>query len=93
VKCGHYRWWGPLAGGRPDDPGLSDRGNVVATAHENAHRAALSNPAVATDFYIPFGNAALGGVAVRKNVTDGAYGVFFAPTGCPAQPDPVGTIN
>jgi hypothetical protein len=93
VKCGHYRWWGPLAGGRPDDPGLSDRGNVVATAHENAHRAALSNPAVATDFYVPFGNAALGGVAVRKNVTDGAYGVFFAPTGCPAQPDPVGTIN
>jgi hypothetical protein len=93
VKCGHYRFWGPLAGGRPDDPALSDRGNVAATVHETAHRGALSNPAVATDFYVPFGNAALGGVAVRKNVTDGAYTVNFAPTGCPSEPDPVGTIH
>jgi len=95
VKCGHYRWWGPLAGGRPNNPALSNRGNVTPTAAETAHRFALSSVAAFASFdaYLPFGSAALGGVAVRKNVTDGAYSLSFAPVGCPAQPAPPGPIN
>jgi ABC-type phosphate transport system substrate-binding protein len=94
VKCGHYRWWGPLAGGRPNNPGLSDRGNVTPTASETAHRFALSSVAafVAFDSYLPFGNATFGGVAIRKNVTDGSYSLSFAPRNCPAQPNPPGNI-
>jgi ABC-type phosphate transport system substrate-binding protein len=98
VKCGHYRWWGPLAGGRVNSDPVAEGGTTSdragpATIHETGHRNALSNPGVATTFFVPFGNAALGGVALRKTVTDGAYSVGFAPTGCPAQPNPVGTIN
>jgi hypothetical protein len=94
AKCGHYRWWGPLAGGRPNDPAKSDRGNVTPTAAETAHRNALANPAAFanSDFYLPFGSASAGGVAIRKNVTDGSYSLAFAPTGCPAQPNPPGNI-
>ena len=94
VKCGHYRWWGPLAGGRPNNPALSDRGNVTPTANETAHRFALSSvPAFASfDAYLPFGSASQGGVAVRKNVTDGSYSLSFAPASCPAQPNPPGNI-
>jgi hypothetical protein len=94
TKCGHYRWWGPLAGGRPNDPAKSDRGNVTPTAAETAHRAALANPAAFTgsDFYLPFGSASAGGVAVRKNVTDGSYALAFRPANCPAQPNPPGNI-
>ncbi len=98
AKCGLYRWWGPLAGGRVNADPVSEGGTTSdragpATIHETGHRNALSNPGVATDFYVPFGSAALGGVALRKTVTDGAYTVGFAPTGCPAQPNPIGTIN
>ena len=94
VKCGHYRWWGPLAGGRPNNPALSNRGNVTPTASETAHRFALSSvPAFASfEAYLPFGSASQSGVAVRKNVTDGSYSLSFAPTGCPAQPNPPGNI-
>lgn len=94
VRCGHYRWWGPLAGGRPDNPALSNRGNATATASETAHRFALSSvPAFASfDAYLPFGNASQGGVAVRKSTTDGPYTLAFAPTNCPAQPVAPGNI-
>jgi len=95
VKCGHYRWWGPLAGGRPNNPALSDRGNATPTASETAHRFALSSVAAFVNFeaYLPFGSASLGGVAVRKNVTDGSYALAFSPVGCPAQPAAPGPIN
>jgi hypothetical protein len=86
TKCGMYRWWGPLTGGRPSSPGTSDRGNAVATSFENAHRTALQSKVVfATSLsYLP-----ASGVAVTKNVTDGSYRLNnFAPVGCPAQPNP-----
>jgi hypothetical protein len=94
VRCGHYRWWGPLAGGRPNNPALSDRGNASPTASETAHRFALSSVPTFASFksYLPFGNASQGGVAVRKNATDGPYTLSFAPTNCPAQPVAPGNI-
>ena len=94
VKCGQYRFWGPLAGGRPNNPALSDRGNATATAAETAHRFALASPAAfpSAVAYLPFGSASQGGVAVRKNVTDGAYTLGFRPNNCPAQPNPPGNI-
>ena len=85
VRCGHYRWWGPLAGGRPNDPALSDRGNVTPTASETAHRFALSSVPAFASFkaYLPFGTASQGGVAIRKNVTDGSYTLRFRPRAAP----------
>ena len=42
VKCGHYRWWGPLAGGRPDDPApLRPRERDGDRARDGAPRGAL----------------------------------------------------
>jgi hypothetical protein len=75
VKCGHYRWWGPLAGGvGPKNPG---------SAFVTAHRSALKNPTVYANklAYLP-----LNGVAFSKQATDGAYTITFIPTSCPAAP-------
>jgi hypothetical protein len=76
VKCGHYRYWGPLAGGvGQHNPG----GSPFITAH----RAALKNKAVFVNAlaYLP-----LGAVGFTKNATDGAYSISFLPTSCPAAP-------
>ena len=91
VKCGQYRFWGPLAGGRPNNPALSDRGNATATAAETAHRFALASPAAfpSAVAYLPFGSASQGGVAVRKNVTDGAY-PRVPPEQLPRAAEPAG---
>jgi hypothetical protein len=75
VRCGHYRWWGPLAGGL----GTHNPGSAFVTAH----RAALKNPAVyaASVAYLP-----LDGVGFTKTATDGFYSISFVPTSCPAAP-------
>jgi hypothetical protein len=76
VKCGHYRFWGPLAGG----VGAHNSGGSVFIT---AHRAALKNKNVFTNAvaYLP-----LGAVGFTKNATDGAYSISFLPTTCPAAP-------
>ena len=54
VKCGHYRFWGPLAGGvGTHNPGGS--------AFITAHRAALKNKAVYVNAlaYLPLGGGRL----------------------------------
>jgi hypothetical protein len=76
VRCGHYRFWGPLAGGvGTHNPGGS--------AFITAHRAGLKNAAVYTNAlaYLP-----LGGVGFSKNATDGSYSIAFVPTTCSAAP-------
>lgn len=76
VKCGHYRFWGPLAGGvGAHNPGGS--------AFITAHRAALKNRNVYTNAvaYLP-----LNSVGFTKNATDGAYSIAFLPTTCSAAP-------
>jgi len=76
VRCGHYRYWGPLAGGvGQHNPG----GSQFITAH----RAALKNGTVYTNAlaYLP-----LGAVGFTKNATDGSYSVSFVPTACSGAP-------
>ncbi len=89
VKCGHYRWWGPLSGGRANNPATSSRGNATINAFEAAHRDGLRNKILFASFesYLP-----LSGVGFTKNVTDGGYTLQFAPQGCPAQPTAPGLI-
>jgi hypothetical protein len=76
VKCGHYRFWGPLAGG------VGAR-NAGGSAFITAHRAALKNGAVYTNAlaYLP-----LGKVGFTKNATDGSYSMQFVPTSCSSAP-------
>jgi ABC-type phosphate transport system substrate-binding protein len=76
VKCGHYRFWGPLAGG-------VGAHNPSGSAFITAHRAALKNKNVFLNAvaYLP-----LGGVGFTKNATDGSYSIAFLPTTCPAAP-------
>ena len=76
VKCGHYRFWGPLAGGVGTH-------NAGGSAFITAHRAALKNKAVFVNAvaYLP-----LNSVGFTKNATDGAYSISFLPTSCPAAP-------
>ena len=83
VRCGHYRFWGPLAGGvGTHNPGGS--------AFITAHRAGLKNSAVYTNAlaYLP-----LGGVGFTKNATDGSYSIAFIPTSCSAGPAPEISIS
>lgn len=94
VKCGGYRFWGPLAGGYnvfgTTPTGLTGyRGNATPTRYEAADFTALKKPAVfATNpSYLP-----LDGVAVSKSATDGAYTLKFVPSNCPAQPNPPALI-
>jgi hypothetical protein len=76
VRCGHYRYWGPLAGG-------IGQHNPGGSAFITAHRAALKNKAVYANAqaYLP-----LGSVGFSKNATDGSYAIQFVPTTCPAAP-------
>jgi len=83
VRCGHYRYWGPLAGGvGSHNPG----GSPFITAH----RAGLKNKAVFTNAvaYLP-----LNSVGFVKSATDGAYSIQFVPTTCPAAPPAELTIS
>jgi hypothetical protein len=80
VRCGQYPFWGPFAGGRASNPATSSRGGPI-TPFEAAHRFALGALPNGGD-YVSFGNAATGGVAIRKNLTDGPAIVAFSPTGC-----------
>jgi len=76
VKCGHYRYWGPLAGGVGTH-------NAGGSAFITAHRAGLKNKAVFVNAlaYLP-----LNAVGFTKSATDGAYSIQFLPTTCPAAP-------
>jgi hypothetical protein len=76
VRCGHYRYWGPLAGGvGQHNPG----GSAFITAHRNG----LKNGAIFTNAlaYLP-----LGSVGFTKNATDGSYSMQFVPTACSGAP-------
>jgi ABC-type phosphate transport system substrate-binding protein len=76
VKCGHYRYWGPLAGGiGQHNPG----GSPFITAH----RSSLKKKVVyaASQAYLPTNE-----VGFVKSATDGAYSIQFLPTTCPAAP-------
>jgi len=86
VKCGHYRYWGPLAGGL----GAHNGG---ASVFITAHRAALKTQSiyVNANAYIPFGVNT--GVGVVKSSVDGPYSIQFVPTSCPAAPRPELTIS
>lgn len=83
VKCGHYRYWGPLAGG-------IGQHNPGGSAFITAHRAALKNKNVYLNAvaYLP-----LGAVGFTKNATDGSYAIQFVPTTCPAAPPAELTIS
>ena len=82
VKCGHYRYWGPLAGGvGTHNPG----GSPFITAH----RAGLKKKVVFANAtaYLP-----LNEVGFTKNATDGSYSIAFLPTSCPGSPPAALTI-
>ena len=76
VKCGAYRYWGPLASG------IGGR-NPSGTPYITAHLAALKKPAVyaAGNAYLP-----LPAIGFAKTATDGAYTIAFVPTTCPGAP-------
>jgi len=86
VKCGHWRWWGPLAGGLGQH-------NGGASDFITAHRGALKNSAVYANAvaYVPLG--ANTGVGFTKGATDGSYSIQFVPTSCPAAPPAEDTIS
>jgi hypothetical protein len=83
VRCGHYRYWGPLSGG-------VGQHNPGGSAFITAHRAALKNGAVYTNAlaYLP-----LGSVGFTKNATDGSYSISFIPTACSGGPAPEISIS
>ncbi|HTO69266.1 MAG TPA: hypothetical protein VMR31_05340 [Myxococcota bacterium] len=89
VRCGMYRYWGPLAGG------TGGRLGGVATAPKTAHLAAMKNPAIffANEAYAPFS-----GLNYAKTATDGASFTQFVSTAppdanaCPGTIAPPGTI-
>jgi hypothetical protein len=83
VRCGHYRFWGPLAGGVGGH-------NPGGSAFITAHRAGLKNGAVFTNAlaYLP-----LGSVGFTKNATDGSYSIQFVPTACSSAPAPEISIS
>jgi hypothetical protein len=76
VKCGAYRYWGPLASG------IGGR-NPSGTPYITAHLGALKKPAVyaAGNAYLP-----LPAIGFSKTSTDGAYTIAFVPTTCPGAP-------
>jgi hypothetical protein len=76
VKCGQYRFWGPLTSGvGPRNGGASD--------FITAHRAALKSASVYANAqaYLPVGK-----IGFVKAATDGAYSIAFVPTTCPGTP-------
>jgi hypothetical protein len=80
VRCGMYRYWGPLACGLGKRPT-----NAFFTAHRNALGA--GNQAIlaftGTEAYIPRAQ-----VAFFKEFTDAQYTMEFTPQGCPVAPNP-----
>ena len=84
VRCGVYRYWGPLAGG------TGGRLGGVATAPKTAHLAAMANPAIffASESYAPFA-----GLNYAKSATDGASFTQFVSTAPPDAAACPGTVN
>jgi hypothetical protein len=83
VRCGHYRYWGPVA------DGVGAR-NPGGSSFLIAHQTALRNPAVSAN---AVGFLPIGLVGFTKNATDGAYSIGFIPTTCPAAPAPELSIS
>jgi hypothetical protein len=84
VRCGLYRYWGPLAGG------TGGRLGGVATAPKTAHLAAMKNASIffANEAYAPFS-----GLNYAKTATDGASFTQFVSTAAPDANACPGTIN
>jgi hypothetical protein len=76
VKCGAYRFWGPLSGGIGSFAAVGD---IYVTGHRNA----LQTGAVfaANPGFLPKKE-----IGFNKSVTDGLYSVQFIPTTCPNAP-------
>ena len=76
VKCGLYRFWGPLAGG------VGAR-NPGGSAFITAYFSTLTKPVAFTSAvaYLP-----LPSIGLTKSVTDGTYSLSFVPTSCPGVP-------
>jgi len=88
VRCGLYRYWGPLAGG------TGGRLGGASTPQRTQHRVAMKTPQIffANNAYLPFN-----GLNYAKSATDGAtFTQFVSPTptdpNFPGQSCP-GTIN
>jgi len=89
ARCGHYRFWGPLSGGRRTAVDL-----IPISALEQAHRDGLKNikifnnvAPINADFpsYLP-----LSGVNFTKSTTDGSYSLNPIPAEadtCPPFPN------
>jgi hypothetical protein len=84
VRCGQYRYWGPLAGG------TGGRLGGAASALKTAHLAGMKNPAIffANEAYLPFN-----GLNYAKTATDGASFTQFVSTAAPDAAACTGTIN
>lgn len=98
TACGIYRYWGPLAGGRQLSTldAANTRGGATESGFETGHAKALQSKPIFSTFpaYLP-----LGGVAVSKSTTDGAYTLRFVPGAlagtaddCPARPPATGLV-
>ena len=84
VRCGLYRYWGPLAGG------TGGRLGGVSTAQRVAHQLAMKTPQIffANNAYLPFN-----GLNYAKSATDGASFTQFVSTAPPDAAACPGTIN
>ena len=84
MRCGQYRYWGPLAGG------TGGRLGGAASALKTAHLAGMKNPAIffANEAYLPFN-----GLNYAKTATDGASFTQFVSTAAPDAAACTGTIN